>query len=151
MNIKKLIYPVAVILLITAFNLSLFVAIKNKQDLSISVGILILMLALVVFRNRTFNFKGNSNQIISLALGGVAITIVNVMVGLAYAIVGLLFLVATQLRIISNGNPIWFFTGGNPLHKLDEQESKIAGIGLAMILSVALTFFIKVVWLANTV
>ena len=151
MSIKKIAYPAAVILLIVAFNLTMFMDIQNKLGVSVSIGILVLLLALVIFNNRTFKFKGDKNQFFALGLLGVALTIINVEVAFIYAIAGLLLLVATQLKIMLNGKPIWLLTGGNLLHKLNAQESKVASKGLTMMLSVALTFFIKAVWLSYVI
>jgi len=151
MNIKKFAYPISIILLLVAFNISMFLVVDNKMSLSVSIGILILLLALVVLKNRTFKLNGSKNRIIGLGLCGVAITIINVKVAIAYAVIGLFLLTITQFNIMINGKPGWLPIGGNPLHKLNQKESVITGIGLIMLLSVALTFFIKVIWLANTI
>jgi hypothetical protein len=88
---------------------------------------------------------------LACGLFGIALTIVNVLVAGIYAIIGLVLLVITQMIILSHSKPLWILIGGNPLQKLNDKETKVAAIGLAMILSVALTFFIKVLWLSNSV
>ena len=125
--------------------------VKSKEGLPVSIGILILLLALIVYKNRRFNFSENKKRLLAVALAGVALTIIKVEVAFVYAIIGLFLLTMTQLKVLIKGKPIWYLTGGNPLHKLDEDESKLAGLGLSMMLSVALAFFVKVLWLSNAI
>ena len=139
------------ILLIAAFNLTLIEVVKGHQGWTYSIGILIALLALIAFRNRTIRLNKNNSLILACSLFGIALTIVNVLVAGIYAIIGLVILVITQMMILSHSKPLWSLIGGNPLQKLNDKETKFAAIGLAMILSVAITFFIKVLWLSNSV
>jgi|SRR5450759_197247 hypothetical protein len=147
----KYIYIAAIVILIAAFNLTLIEVVKGRQGWTYSVGILIALLALIAFRNRTLKLNKNNSLILACGLFGIALTIVNVLVAGIYAIIGLVLLVITQMIILSHSKPLWILIGGNPLQKLNDKETKVAAIGLAMILSVALTFFIKVLWLSNSV
>lgn len=148
---SKYIYIAAIVLLIAAFNLTLIDVVKGRQGWTYSVGILIALLVLIAFRNRTLKLNRNNSLILACSLFGIALTFFNVMVAGIYAIIGLVFLVITQMMMLSHSKPIWILFGGNPLQKLDEKETRVAAIGLAMILSVALSFFIKVLWLLNSV
>ena len=148
---NKYIYIAAMVLLIAAFNLTLIEVVKGHQGWTYSIGILIALLALIAFRNRTIRLNKNNSLILACSLFGIALTIVNVLVAGIYAIIGLVILVITQMMILSHSKPLWSLIGGNPLQKLNDKETKFAAIGLAMILSVAITFFIKVLWLSNSV
>lgn len=151
MRIKRFIYPFVLILVILTLNLSMVHAIKNNPDPYISVGILILLLAWIVFKNRTFRFNQRHRIISAVALVGVALTTLLLEVALAYAIAGLGLLVITQVRIMRKSKPVWLVMGGNPLHKLEGDDAMYASIGLSMLASVGVTFFLKVLWLANTI
>ncbi len=150
MNFRKFIYPGAVILLIISFNLSLILAINRNLGFRISLCILVLLGALIAFKNRSLRKRGSWNRLLAVGLIGVALSIVSIQVGFFYAILGLLLLMLTQLRIVTRGKPESLLIGGNPMHKLDETEWKLASAGLAMMISVLLTFILSIVWMAHT-
>ena len=148
---SKYLYSLLVVLLIVAFNISMFLSIKHGQGIVYSIALLITLLTVVVFRNRKISLNPDRRVFLSLGAGGILLTIIKVEVAAAYAVIGLFILMATQFRIAVKGKPIYLLFGGNPLHKLDVKETKMAGAGLSMLISVVLTFFIKVIWLANAI
>lgn len=147
---RKLTYPVVLLLLILAFILSMLQVIKNKTDPDLSIGILISLLALVIFKNRKAKLRQSTLLQMLVALAGSALSFLQTEVALAYAMVGLGLLVVTQIRIMKKSKTAWLVIDGNPLHKLEGEDAKYASLGLSMLLSVAVTFFLKVVWLSST-
>jgi len=144
-------YWVAIALLVAMVNLSLLASMTAPRFLPVAIGGSILLVLVIVLRNRKVHAERTRNRILLLSALGAFVTVVDLRVGFAYSIIGLLFLMATQLRILAGGHQGWWLIGGNPAHKLDETESKMATYGLSMVLSVALTFFAKVIWMSTSI
>ena len=148
---KSIIYPATVTALIIAFNAVMFMPITGDTKISLIICILLLLLAIVIFKNKTIKVKTNVSLYLSLGLTGIALTFIKLEVAFVYAGLGLILLTITQLKIAFQGKSSWFLVGGDPLHKLNTEELNLAGLGLTMILSVMLPFFIKVAWLTNAI
>jgi hypothetical protein len=150
MNRPNITYIAAIALCILGFNFALLTQVKTGKGLPIAIVCLVILFALVVFRNRNLHLT-QSGRVAAFSLVGVALTATSDIAALVYALIGLLALMLVQLRVIARGDQKWLLVGGNPLHKLDTVELAWTKIGLSMLASVALAFFIKVAWVVYAV
>jgi hypothetical protein len=150
-GMKKYSYPLTVIMLIVGFNAVMYFGRHGNMKLIILAVILSALIYTILFKNVGLKLIKNKGYLVALGALGPLLVFVNDKISFAYAVVGLLLLSAVQFNVMFTGKPSWFFIGGDPLHKFGERQQLVVNIGLCMLVSVAVTFFIKVLWLANAI
>lgn len=147
--IQKYGYPAAIILLIVAFNITLYMHIEQRISLHIPIASLILLLVLIALQRFSFKPSKKILQILILVGLGIIFVVTSNVLTIIYAVIGLL--TAVPGRIMIHGDLKWWPIGGNPLKNLDDTEKNHTIYGLSILLSTAAAFFVKVIWLANSI
>ena len=143
-------YYITVIFLIVAFNVSAIFNIKSETPISVTIAILVALLVVVLFKNFAITIGRNIYGAIAIVGIGIILTITIQQIALIYAAFGLLILMGIQFRVMRRSGALAFI-GGNPIEKLNAKERTMAVSGLSMLLSVALTFFIQVLLLKDSI
>jgi hypothetical protein len=149
MERSKLAYAAAIVALIASFNVALVLNIKDGVSILYAAGSLAALVALIVFRRWGEVISKPIRSLFALAIIGVIVTLVSHVLAVTYAVAGLLMLTVLQGKTMISAKGRELATGKFLFHSYEGESKRLASYALAMMLSVALTFFIKVLWVAS--